>query len=76
MEIPNSDFSGYGITWHFELLRVGKQGRFEQELTELRRIYTKRPCFLPSIHKKQQCHPERSEGSHRSIYQLVNGCCR
>jgi hypothetical protein len=25
----------------------GKQGRFEQELTVLRRIHAKRPCFPP-----------------------------
>jgi hypothetical protein len=35
------------MTRHFELNGGGKQGRFEEELTVLRRIYAKRPCFPP-----------------------------
>ena len=39
------------MTRHFELTGGGKQGRFEEELTVLRRIHAKRPCFPPQSKK-------------------------
>jgi hypothetical protein len=39
--------AAFGMTRHFDLTGGGKQGRFEEELTDLRRIHAKRPCFPP-----------------------------
>jgi hypothetical protein len=44
--------AAFGMTRHFELTGGEKQGRFEEELTVLRKIQAKRPCFSPQSKKK------------------------
>jgi hypothetical protein len=39
--------AAFGMTKHSDLTGGGKQGRFEEELIDLIRIYAKRPCFPP-----------------------------
>jgi len=39
--------AAFGMTNHSDLSGGGKQGRFEEEVTDLRRFYAKRPCFPP-----------------------------
>jgi len=50
-------------------------GAFRTRIDSFKKNSCETPLLPSSIHKKQQCHPERSEGSHNSIYQSVKECC-
>jgi len=81
MEIPhfaNLHFVQFGsIRNDMAFLIIGRReaGAFRTRVDRVKKNLYETPLFPSPIHKKQQCHPERSEGSHRFIYQLVNGCC-
>ncbi len=71
-------FASLRMTSLFLMDGGGKQGRFEEELTVLKRIYAKRPCFPPQFNSNCLVIPNGANlnkvkvGEMRNLMDLIN----
>ena len=63
------------MTGPLYLMEGREAGHFDQKVEELEKFMRNALLHSPTL-KKHQCHPERSEGSHRSIHHFIEGSYR